>query len=255
MRLAILLLPVIAVVLFGQGKQVGYVLAAQGQWKWDSKASSTLSPGDPVNERVMARAVDQKATLTIAMLDGTVKSFACCVASIGAFRPPPDSLYTRLLTVGKTFFTQRNAMPVYAISRGASAQEFQHAVLVLDDGRLEIGPAITDLESGTYALRLRSLEKSTTGYTANFTWGPPGSTFAIFPDLKLGVYELIFTSTEGMRLGSTPVLVSVPAEAAAKQSALEDGKRITRAWPRATDPAATYNFLTAFLIDIAQQVR
>ena len=109
MRLdVILLLPAIAGLLFCQERQAGYVLAAQGQWKLTSKGNSKLSPGDPVNEHFSARAADQKATLTIAMLDGTVKSYDCpplnpCIASIGAFRPPPDSLYARLFAVGKTF--------------------------------------------------------------------------------------------------------------------------------------------------------
>jgi len=256
MRLgAILLLPAATVLLCGQEKQAGYVLAVTGQWIWVSKGNPKVSPGDPANENATARSADQKAKLTVGMLDGTVKAFDCpplnpCVASIGAFRAPPESLATRLFAVGKTFLAQRNTMPVYAISRGGSAGVFQHAVLALSDQRLEIGPAIMRLEPGVYSLRLRSLQGSA-GSNTTFTWDPPQSTSAMLPGLKPGVYELVFSSREGMRLGSTPALVSPSDAAAAKQAALDDGKRITRAWPLETDPAAIYNFLTAYLLDLA----
>jgi hypothetical protein len=254
-----LLLSAIGGQLWGQGQQVGFVLAAQGGWKWVSNKNPTVAEGDPVSAQATARASEQKAHLTIGMLDGTVKSFDCpplnpCVAAIGTFRPPDAGLYARLMAVGKTFFSQRETMPVYAISRGASMAQLQHAVLVLTDRQLQLAPAIVHLDPGAFAIRLRSLQKGMS-YSGSFTWDPPGSVAASIPGVEPGVYELIVSSTEGMRLGSTPVIVSTPANAAAQQAALEEGRKITAAWPRDTDPAAIHNFLTALLLDIAKQAQ
>src|SRR5580658_4052471 len=133
--------------LSGQSNPAGYVLAVQGEWKWASRGNARVSAGDPVVENSTARATGAPAKLTIAMLDGTVKSFDCpplnpCAAAIGPFRKPPDSLSARLSAVGKTFFAQREAMPIYAMSRGANAGEFQHAVVVLRDQGTDLSPAI-----------------------------------------------------------------------------------------------------------------
>ena len=245
--------------LFGQGQQIGFVLAAQGGWKWVSKGNSPVAAGDPVLPQATARASDQKARLTIGLLDGTVKSFECpplnpCVATIGTFRPSDAGLSARLLAVGKTFFSQRESVPVYAISRGESAAQFQHAVLVLTDRQLQIAPAIVHLDPGAFAIRLRSLQKGMS-YNAGLTWDPPNSVGASVGSVTPGVYDLVVSSSEGMRIGSTPVIVSTPSTAAAEQAALEEGRKITSAWPRDTDPAAVHNFLTAVLLDIAKQAQ
>jgi hypothetical protein len=253
---ALLLLSSTGGQLFAQGQQVGFVLAATGGWRWVSNGNLPVAAGDQVPPQATARSSEQKAHLTIGLLDGTVKSFDCpqlnpCIATIGTFRPPEAGLSARLLAVGKTFFSQREAMPVYAISRGASIAQLQHAVLVLADRQLPVAPAVVHLDPGSYAIRLRSLQKGMS-YSGNLTWDPPGSVTATLPAVASGVYELIVTSTEGMRIGSTPVIVSTPSTAAAQQAALEEGRKITSAWPRDTDPAAVYNFLTALLLDIAK---
>ena len=69
------------------------------------------------------------------------------------------------------------------------------------------------------------------------------------------MYELVVSSSEGMKIGSIPVIVSTPATAAAQQAMLGEGRKITSAWPRDTDPAAVHNFLTAVLLDIAKQAQ
>lgn len=241
----------------GQAGQAGYVLAAQGQWKWASNGNGKVSPGDPVKENSTARSTDRTAKLTIGMLDGTVKSFDCpplnpCVASIGPFRKPPDSLSTRLFAVGKTFFSQRDAMPVYAMSRGGQAAQFQHAVLVLGDTGLDVSPAIKQLDPGIYGIRMRSIQGPATSYSAQVTWDPPALTAVNTGNLKPGAYELTFNSSDGMRVGSIPVILSTAERAAAQRSALEEGFRIVRSWPSGTDPAAIHNFLTAWLLDTGQ---
>ncbi|HEY1756971.1 MAG TPA: hypothetical protein VGG72_16475 [Bryobacteraceae bacterium] len=243
--------------LFGQSNQAGYVLAAQGDWKWTSKGNAKINAGDPVVENSTARASASQAKLTIAMLDGTVKSYDCpplnpCVAAIGPFRKPPDSLYARLSAVGKTFFTQRDAIPIYAMSRGLTAGEFQHAVLVLRDQGTDLSPAIKQLDAGSYTLRLRSLQGPSASYSAGVTWDPPSATAVSIRNLRPGVYELIISASDGKRIGSTPVILATPERAPAQQMAFDEGLRIVQSWPRETDPAAIHNFLSALLLEIGQ---
>jgi hypothetical protein len=242
--------------LSGQSNPAGYVLAVQGEWKWASKGNPKVSAGDPVVENSTARATGAQAKLTIAMLDGTVKSFDCpplnpCAAAIGPFRKPPDSLSARLSAVGKTFFAQREAMPIYAMSRGANAGEFQHAVVVLRDQGTDLTPAIKQLDPGSYTVRFRSIQGAAATYSSAFTWDPPGSTSTIIRNLKPGVYELVVSSNDGRRIGSTPIILAAPDRAGAQQMALDEGRRIVQGWPRETDPAAIHNFLSALLLEIA----
>lgn len=247
--------------LFGQGKQVGFVLSKQGRWVWVSGKNAEVAAGDPVQEQGTARAMDPKARLTVALLDGTVKSFDCpplnpCVAKFAAFRPTADApLAARLLTVGKTFFSQREAMPVYAMSRGASAAEFQQAVLAIKDSELQIAPAVLRLGAGSFSIQLRSLQKNGMTYRGDFTWDPPSSVSAMLAGILPGAYELTVSSSEGMRMGSTTVVLSSASTAPALQAEFDDGKRLTSAWPPETDPAAVRNFLNALLLDIAQRAR
>lgn len=258
----LLLLPFTVGLLFGQGKQVGFVLSKQGNWVWTSAGKSAdVAAGDPVYDRNTARAMDPKARLTVALLDGTVKTFACpplnpCVATFAAFRPTADApLAARLLTVGKTFFTQREAMPVYAMSRGASAAEFQQAVLAMKDSELQIAPAVVRLSAGSFSIQMRSLQKNGMTYRGDFTWDPPASVGAMMAGILPGGYELTVNSSEGMRMGSTTVVVSSASTAPALRAEFDDGKRLTSAWPPETDPAAIRSFLNALLLDIAQRAR
>ena len=246
--------------LLGQETQTGFVLAVQGQWKWASKQGSSVKAGDPVSENSTARVAGPRGKLTIGMLDGSVRAFACppldpCVAAIGSFRRPPESLYGRLLSVAKTFFAQRDAMPVYAMSRGASTRQFHYAVLVLANNSVDISPAVAQLDAGIYGLRLQPLIGSPEEHSANLTWAPPTTTTVQLEGLKPGAYDLIITSTDGRRIGSTPVIVGMPGRVDSQRSALDQGLRIAESWPPDTDPAAVHNFLTALVLSIAQEGR
>ena len=152
--------------------------------------------------------------------------------------------------MGKTFFAQRAAMPIYAMSRGANAGEFQHAVLVLRDQGTDLSPAIKQLEPGTYSVRFRSIQGASATYSSALTWDPPATTAATIRNLSPGVYEMVVSASDGKRIGSTPVILSTADRAAAQQMALDEGRRIVQGWPPATDPAAIHNFLSALLLEI-----
>ncbi len=253
---ALILLPFWVGLLFGQGKQVGFVLASQGEWKWASNGNPKVQVGEPVLEHGTARATG-KARLTVGILDGTVKSFECpanCVASIEGFRDSADpSLRSRLMAVGKTFFSQKETLPVYAMSRGASAAQFQQAVLPLKDGQVQFAAALVRLDAGNYKIRLRQLQKNGATYNGDLTWDPPNAVSAMVSGVSPGAYELTVDSSEGIRMGAASVVVAMLPTAAKLQGELEDARRLIAAWPAETDPAAVRNFLNALILDLAQR--
>ena len=253
---ALLLLPFSVGLLFGQGKQVGFVLASQGDWKWAANGNPKVQAGEPVLEHAMARATG-KARLTVGMLDGTVKSFDCpanCVASIEGFRDASDpSLRSRLMAVGKTFFTQKETLPVYAMSRGASAAQFQPAVLPMKDGQVQLTGAVVRLDAGSYKIRLRQLRKNGATYNADLTWDPPNAVSVMVSGVSPGAYELTVDSSEGMRMGAASVVVATASAAPGLQRELDDARRLIAAWPPETDPAAVRNFWNALILDMAQR--
>jgi hypothetical protein len=86
-------------------------------------------------------------------------------------------------------------------------------------------------------------------------WDPPNAGGATISGMAPGAYELTVDSNEGMRMGATSVVVATASAAAGLQAELEEGRRLTEAWPAETDPAAVRNFWNGLILSLAQRSR
>ena len=142
-------------------------------------------------------------------------------------------------------------MPVSAISRGRDRARLRQAVLPFNGGQLDLKDAVESMDAGTYTVSLGPIETVPSTVQGllrgSVHWDPPAVTFASFPALAPGIYELTIASPEGDSLGSVAVLVASEADYAARRKSFEAG---VQSLPRDLDKVTLDAFLNALLFDI-----
>jgi hypothetical protein len=82
---------------------------------------------------------------------------------------------------------------------------------------------------------------------ASVHWEPPDVTFAAFPAVAPGIYELTMASPEGASLGSVAVLVASPTDYSAQRKAFDAG---VESLPKGLDRVTLDALLNALLFDV-----
>jgi hypothetical protein len=229
------------------GDPDGWVVAV-GKW---TRGKQVLNQYDAVfaNDQLQGTSGD----IVVALKDGqSPHPYHCdkypCTVTVPGFRPVADSLLARLGRAFSELSSHRDSMPVSAISRGR--ESLRLAVLEFNGGRLDLKDAVWSINPGTYTVSLRPIEtaSSTTPgpLSGSVHWEPPGDTFAAFPALAPGIYELTMTSPEGASLGSVVVLVASEADYSARRKWFDAG---VQSLPRGLDRVTMNALLNALLFD------
>jgi hypothetical protein len=228
----------------------GWVVAV-GKW---TRGGQELLQYDAVfaNDKLQGAS----GTIVVALKDGqSPHQYHCdkfpCTVTIPGFRPVADSLLARLGRAFGELSSHRDSMPVSAISRGRDRESFRQAVLEFNGGRLDLKDAVGSINPGTYTVSLRPIETAPSAaqgpLSGSVHWEPPELTFAAFPALAPGIYELTMASSEGDSLGRVAVLVANAADYPAKCKSFEAG---VQSLPKDIDRVALNAFLNALLFDV-----
>jgi hypothetical protein len=227
----------------------GWVVAV-GQW---TRGQQVLRQYDAVfaNDKLQGTS----GTIVVALKDGqSPHPYHCdkfpCTVVIPGFRPVEDSLFARLGRAFSELASHRDTMPVSAISRGRNREPLRQAVLEFNGGRLDLKDAARSLDAGAYTVSLRPIEtaRSTAQglVRGSVHWDPPEATFAAFPALAPGIYELTMASSEGDSLGRVAVLVANAADYPARRKSFETG---VQSLPQGLDRVTLDALLNALLFD------
>ena len=230
------------------GDPDGWVVAV-GQW---TRGKQVLRQYDAVfaNDQLQGTAGD----IVVALKDGqSPHSHHCdkypCTVTIPGFRPVADSLLARLGRAFGELASHRDSMPVSAISRGR--EHLRQAVLEFRGGQLDLKDAVRAMNPGTYTVSLRTIETASSTaqgpLNASVHWEPPDVTFAAFPAVAPGIYELTMASPEGASLGSVAVLVASPTDYSAQRKAFDAG---VESLPKGLDRVSLNALLNALLFDV-----
>ena len=236
--------------LAADGDPDGWVVAV-GQW---TRGKQVLQPYDAVfaNDQLQGTSGD----ILVALKDGqSPHPYHCdkypCTVTIPGFRPVADSLLARLGRAFGELSSHRDSMPVSAISRGRYRESLRQAVLEFNGGRLDLKDAVGSIDPGTYTVSLRPIETAPSAaqgpLSGSVHWQPPEVTFAAFPALAPGIYELTMASSEGASLGSVAVLVASPTDYSARRKSFDAG---VESLPKDLDRVALNAFLNALLFDV-----
>jgi hypothetical protein len=226
------------------GDTTGFVIGKQGQWL-ASPGAVELDKGRPVTAGSRLESKDPGSSITIAFLDGSAKTFNGPF-TVEPLRGPEKSGLQRMLAAVSKLLGQDNRVAVFGISRGSSG--IRSAVLQQTGRRVDLGPAIDQLEPGQYMVEFTPAGEGSP-VTAKCNFDPPSAASATVP-VAPGAYVLRVASASGTPLGAAMVLIASADDFDAKSKAFREGAALTASWPAATDPLAVQQFLTALLIDL-----
>jgi hypothetical protein len=222
----------------------GYVVALKGVWL-ASPGVVQLAPGRPVAGGIRLESKDAGASITVAFLDGSAKTFTAPF-TVESVHAAAKSGTSRMLSAVSKSLQQEKRAAIFGISRGSS--DVRPAVLKQTGRRVDLGPALGSLPSGEYSLELTPVDGAAP-VAAKCNLDPPSATSATIA-LAPGAYQLRVANAGGTPFGSATVLIASAADFDAKTAAFQEGVAATASWPSDTDPAAIRQFLAALLIGL-----
>jgi hypothetical protein len=148
------------------------------------------------------------------------------------------------------FFHLKEATARYVtpVSRGLES-ELRDAVVQLRDGKVDLTPVFSDLDSGSYKIRVEALKGGgASPMTAVVAWQEGGSAIATIPGIATGLFRVSrVESHENSPAPEAWVLVCAPGEFADKSAAYGAAVDATRKWPSEVDARAPQAVLRAYL--------
>lgn len=229
----------------------GRVFDVQGDWHSSParalRTGAALQPGDRLRPASSAYSID------IALLDGSeihCSSRKPCAESgivIPAVEPPARGFLSTLGALWDAAFQHEPPPMIFAIARGGQPRE---AVLLCENGRADVAPALATLDPGRYRLRFTPRAGGAPAQSA-CDWS--GGNSAVPVDLAPGLYEMSVANETGEPEGG-PAIVLVKAEPgfAAARKTFEDAREHARQWRDASLPAQR-RFLAAILYGLERR--
>jgi hypothetical protein len=176
-----------------------------------------------------------------------------CSRHVPVPTPEPPGLASLAMII--PWFHSQEAVERYVtpVSRGMES-ELKDAVVQLRDGKVDLAPAFSDLDSGSYKIHIEPLKGgSASAMTAVVAWQEGGSAIATVPGMAPGLYRI--SRVDGNESSPAPeawVLVCSPGEFAAKSADYAAAVDATRKWPSEVDARAPQAVLRAYLETLSQ---
>jgi hypothetical protein len=176
-----------------------------------------------------------------------------CSCHVPVPTPEPTGLASLAMII--PWFRSQEAVErfVTPVSRGMES-ELRDAVVQLRDGKADLTPAFSDLDSGSYKLRIEPLKGGAPGaVTAVVAWQEGGSAIAPIPGMAPGLYRI--SRVDGNESSPVPeawVLVCSPGDFANKSADYAAAVDATRKWPSEVDARAPQAVLRAYLETLSQ---
>jgi hypothetical protein len=176
-----------------------------------------------------------------------------CSCHVPVPTPEPAGLASLAMII--PWFRSQEAVErfVTPVSRGMES-ELKDAVVQLREGKIDLTPAFSDLDSGSYKLRIEPLKGGgASPMTAVVAWQEGGSAIAPIPGMAPGLYRL--SRVDGNESSPVPeawVLVCSPGDFANKSADYAAAVDATRKWPSEVDARAPQAVLRAYLETLSQ---
>jgi hypothetical protein len=265
--------------LFAQ-QPVGYVLEVEGAWTVSGqpiKAGQALAGGSLVTnpqandfDRIVITNPDG-ALLLLAecrnkQCSPCVKSGDCKGMLVPLPSTPAPSSRTSESTTSMVFrvvsdmIWSKPEKYVFARVRGESLND---AVLHLNSGRIDLAPALSDIERGMYGVRFRTLpvEKRPSAEwvseTVSLNWDPAKPADVLVPGLRPGLYQIVLTrpGSPGDAGAMSAWVLVADADFSKLGADFKSATSTASSWSDSVAPETTKAYLRASLEYLASQVQ
>ena len=145
---------------------------------------------------------------------------------------------------------------IAAVSRDWG-QELREAVVRLEGGEADIGPALSGLDAGSYYLRLQPMGTPVPiGNAAPLTWTPGAPARIPATGAAQGLYRLLLVNAVGEPSGTESwILLAAPPPYARLSGEFEQAVQATAGWAKEMDADAARPILRAYLRSLAADLR
>jgi hypothetical protein len=236
---------------------VGFVLVISGTWKLDGSTKPLAGGQDlPAGAWIRPEKPDAGAYIVVSLYTGKAETYKKAV------QLPPRVESNLVSRIWKAVFGHSRGGVVTAASR--SVDLLQDTVLKLEEGKLNLAPALAETPAGTWHLRLSSwpaAAKKAPGQEkitvkAKVRWDPDVLESAEIEagELEAGLYELGVVNERSGRLVGVPALVLVcrAADFDGKRASFDEAVALTESWDEETRLEAASQFLRVFLQALAE---
>jgi len=177
-----------------------------------------------------------------------------CSCHVPVPTPEPAGLASLAMII--PWFRSQEAVARYVtpVSRGMES-ELKDAVVQLRDGKVDLTPAFSDLDSGSYKIRIEPLKGGgASPMSAVVAWQEGGTAIATIPGMPAGLYRVSrVDGNQGSPLPEAWVLVcSSGGDFADKSADYAAAVDATRKWPSEVDARAPQAVLRAYLETLSQ---
>lgn len=176
-----------------------------------------------------------------------------CSCHVPVPTPEPSGLASLATII--PWFRSEKAVERYVtpVSRGMES-ELKDAVAQLRDGKMDLTPAFSDLDSGSYKIHIEPLKASSaSAMNTVVAWQEGGSAIAAIAGMTVGLYRI--SRVDGNESSPAPeawVLVCSPGQFADKSADYAAAVDATRKWPSEVDARAPQAVLRAYLETLSQ---
>jgi hypothetical protein len=176
-----------------------------------------------------------------------------CSSHVPVPTPEPTGLASLAMII--PWFRSQEAAERYVtpVSRGMES-ELKDAVVQSRDGKVDLAPVFSDLDSGSYKIHIEPLKgRGASSTNTVVAWQEGGSAIATIPGMAPGLYRI--SRVDGNESSPMPeawVLVCSPGEFADKSADYAAAVDATRKWPSEVDARAPQAVLRAYLETLSQ---
>ena len=176
-----------------------------------------------------------------------------CSCHVPVPTPEPSGLASLAMII--PWFRSQEAVERYVtpVSRGMES-ELRDAVVQFRDGKVDLTPTFSDLDSGSYKIRIEPLKGGSAGaMNAVVAWQEGGSAIAAIPGMSSGLYRMSRADGDATSPAHEAwVLVCPPGDFANKSADYAAAVDATRKWPSEVDARAPQAVLRAYLETLSQ---
>jgi len=265
-----LLLSAASQFLHAQSGSPRQVVGITGKWYWvDQKGEHSLKFGDKLKPEVSCVVGEGDGLPVLAVtVNGIPVRLACegkpeCEQPIGRncarLIPLPGSepQHSLMLSLAAEFLAifaepERYVTPV---SRGLEPH-LEDGVLALEGERLDLAPALKDMNPGKYSVRIEPFAQQEPTSDVPVEWSGKAPASIVVPRIKPGLYRLIrLTDQSEPADPGAWALVDAPDRFSQDSAAFHSAEEQTKTWPDDVDPRVPGAVLRAYLDSLAKNAR
>ncbi len=236
----------------------GRLLGIDGEWQRKG-TTDLIKIGDAVSEGdvITPHGEADDLYISIGLLNGDILGCdsrhrsQCNEIKIPSLTGPATNWSARIIQAFDAIISQRTPPTVFMLARGVGPNP-NEAVLRFSNGKLDVSPALRDIETGNYTVFLTDPDaKSSTGaIKGNFHWAGTGSCEVRVHPLA-GIYGFQVATSTGDHVGSS-VTVLVTDQATFKQASdnFHDAYVAAEPWKKQMRPTTWHYVLSVYLYDL-----